>query len=78
MSDDLDKLARPGEIRIDHLANVLSYLLEGRKMGWQKTFTLSRRAKGCHLVTNEVVSNIRDGLQDVEVHDPVPIESHRI
>ena len=36
-------------------------------MGWQKTFTLSRRAKGCHLVTDEVVRNIRDGLKDVKV-----------
>lgn len=36
-------------------------------MGWQTTFTLSRRAKGCHLVTDEVVSHIRDGLKDVEV-----------
>lgn len=35
-------------------------------MGWQKTFTLSRRAKGCHLVTNEIVNNIRDGLRDIE------------
>ena len=41
---------------------------EARKtMGWQKTFTLSRRAKGCHLVTDEVVRNIRDGLKDVKV-----------
>jgi len=36
-------------------------------MGWQTTFTLSRRAKGCHLVTNEVVSHIQDGLKDVKV-----------
>lgn len=36
-------------------------------MGWQTTFTLSRRAKGCHLVTAEVVGHIRDGLKDVEV-----------
>jgi len=34
-------------------------------MGWQKTFTLSRRAKGCHLVTGEVLSHIQDGLDDV-------------
>jgi len=40
---------------------------ERRTMGWQTTFTLSRRAKGCHLVTNEVVSHIRDGLKDVKV-----------
>jgi len=35
-------------------------------MGWQTTFTLSRRAKGCHLVTNEVMSHIQDGLKDVK------------
>lgn len=35
-------------------------------MVWQKTFSLARRAKGCHLVTEEVVANIRDGLQNVE------------
>lgn len=43
-------------------------LSEGRIiMGWQTTFTLSRRAKGCHLVTDEVVNHIRDGLKDVKV-----------
>ncbi|RDB28813.1 hypothetical protein Hypma_015430 [Hypsizygus marmoreus] len=36
-------------------------------MGWQKTFTLSERAKGCHLVTDEVVANIAAGLQNVQV-----------
>jgi secondary thiamine-phosphate synthase enzyme len=36
-------------------------------MGWQKTFTLSRRGKGCHLVTDEVVGQIRDGMKDVKV-----------
>ena len=36
-------------------------------MGWQTTFTLSRRAKGCHLVTDEVVRNVRDGLEDIKV-----------
>jgi len=35
-------------------------------MGWQTTFTLSRRAKGCHLVTDEVANHIRDGLKDVK------------
>jgi len=35
-------------------------------MGWQTTFTLSRRAKGCHLVTDEVVRNIQDGLKDIK------------
>ena len=36
-------------------------------MGWQKTFTLARRAKGCHLVTEEVVANIQHGLEGVKV-----------
>jgi len=35
-------------------------------MGWQKTFTLSTRAKGCHLVTDEIVRHIRDGLNQVQ------------
>ena len=35
-------------------------------MGWQKTFTLSKRAKGCHLVTEEIINHIRPGLQDVQ------------
>ncbi|EDR15628.1 uncharacterized protein LACBIDRAFT_243327 [Laccaria bicolor S238N-H82] len=36
-------------------------------MGWQKTFTLSKRAKGCHLVTEEVVNQIQAGLLGVQV-----------
>ncbi|KIY47053.1 hypothetical protein FISHEDRAFT_46175 [Fistulina hepatica ATCC 64428] len=36
-------------------------------MGWQTTFSLSRRAKGCHLITDEVLSHIRPGLQNVQV-----------
>lgn len=36
-------------------------------MGWQKTFTLSKHAKGCHLVTEEVVSQIQAGLLGVQV-----------
>jgi hypothetical protein len=38
-------------------------------MGWQKTFTLSKRAKGCHLVTEEVINHIRPGLQDVQASE---------
>ncbi|KIY62448.1 hypothetical protein CYLTODRAFT_426902 [Cylindrobasidium torrendii FP15055 ss-10] len=34
-------------------------------MGWQKTFALARRSKGCHLITDEVQSQIREGLKDV-------------
>ncbi|KAI0361191.1 hypothetical protein OH77DRAFT_1391527 [Trametes cingulata] len=36
-------------------------------MGWQKTFTLARRSKGCHLVTDEVLSHIDAGLRGVQV-----------
>ncbi|KAK0208262.1 hypothetical protein DFS33DRAFT_1302475 [Desarmillaria ectypa] len=36
-------------------------------MGWQKTFTLSRRSKGCHLITDEVRSNIKEGLEGISV-----------
>ena len=35
-------------------------------MGWQKTFTLSKRSKGCHLVTDEVRSQIKPGLEGVQ------------
>ncbi|EIW86625.1 hypothetical protein CONPUDRAFT_115159 [Coniophora puteana RWD-64-598 SS2] len=35
-------------------------------MGWQDTFTLSRRSKGCHLVTQEVLSHIAPGLENVQ------------
>ena len=36
-------------------------------MGWQKTFTLARRSKGCHLVTDEVLGQIDAGLRGVQV-----------
>ncbi|KAK7463679.1 hypothetical protein VKT23_007022 [Stygiomarasmius scandens] len=36
-------------------------------MGWQKTFTLSRRSKGCYLITDEVLSHIEPGIRDVEI-----------
>ncbi|KAI0080085.1 hypothetical protein K474DRAFT_1590878 [Panus rudis PR-1116 ss-1] len=36
-------------------------------MGWQKTFTLARRAKGCHLVTEEILGHIQPGLRGVQV-----------
>ncbi|KAF8976446.1 hypothetical protein BDQ17DRAFT_1395132 [Cyathus striatus] len=35
-------------------------------MGWQKTFTLSKRAKGCHLVTDEVLTQVQPGLHGVQ------------
>ncbi|TEB39283.1 hypothetical protein FA13DRAFT_1725267 [Coprinellus micaceus] len=36
-------------------------------MGWQTTFTLSKRSKGCYLVTDEVMSQIGPGLKGVQV-----------
>ncbi|KAJ8702717.1 hypothetical protein PTI98_001413 [Pleurotus ostreatus] len=36
-------------------------------MGWQKEFTLSKRSKGCHLVTDEVMSHIMPGLEGVQI-----------
>lgn len=36
-------------------------------MAWQKTFTLAKRSKGCHLVTEEVLSYIEAGLNGVQV-----------
>lgn len=49
-------------------------------MAWQKTFSLSKRAKGCYLVTEEVLAQINEGLQGVQVscHFPIsiPILTH--
>ncbi|KAF9229390.1 hypothetical protein BS17DRAFT_743403 [Gyrodon lividus] len=36
-------------------------------MGWQKTFTLPRQSKGCHLVTDAVMTQISEGIRNVEV-----------
>ena len=36
-------------------------------MGWQHTFTLEKRTKGCHLITDEVISHILPGLENVKV-----------
>ncbi|TFK41064.1 hypothetical protein BDQ12DRAFT_678825 [Crucibulum laeve] len=36
-------------------------------MGWQKTFTLSKNAKGCHLVTDEIVAQIKPALENIEI-----------
>lgn len=41
-------------------------------MGWQKEFTLSKRSKGCHLVTDEVMSHIRPGLESVQASRCLP------
>ncbi|KAJ7291782.1 hypothetical protein C8J57DRAFT_1273933 [Mycena rebaudengoi] len=36
-------------------------------MGWQTEFTLSKRSKGCHLVTDEVLRHIQPGLKNTQV-----------
>ncbi|KAJ7254030.1 hypothetical protein B0H12DRAFT_568226 [Mycena haematopus] len=36
-------------------------------MGWQKEFTLDRKAKGCHLVSDEILRQIQPGLKNVQV-----------
>ena len=38
-----------------------------KAMPWQKQFTLSSRSKGCHLVTNEVLPQIEEGLKGVKI-----------
>lgn len=38
-----------------------------RTMPWQKQFTLSSRSKGCHLITNEVMPHLEEGLKGVKV-----------
>jgi len=36
-------------------------------MTWQKTFTLAEQSKGCHLVTEEILSQIAAGLNGVQI-----------
>lgn len=36
-------------------------------MGWQTTFTLGSRSKGCHLVTDEVLRYVQPGLDGVQI-----------
>lgn len=36
-------------------------------MPFQKTFSLASRGKGCHLVTDEVMKNIQEGLKGTKV-----------
>ncbi|KAF8129966.1 hypothetical protein EV363DRAFT_1337122 [Boletus edulis] len=36
-------------------------------MGWQKTFSLPELSKGCHVITDDVVNQISDGIKDVKV-----------
>ncbi|KAE8224580.1 hypothetical protein CF326_g8010 [Tilletia indica] len=37
------------------------------EMGWQKTFALASRSKGCHLIQKEVEREISEGIKDVKV-----------
>ncbi|KZT57082.1 hypothetical protein CALCODRAFT_434664 [Calocera cornea HHB12733] len=36
-------------------------------MLWQKTFTLTRRGKGCHLIDDEIKRNISEGLKQTPI-----------
>jgi hypothetical protein len=36
-------------------------------MGWQTTFNLAKRSKGCYLVTDEILGHIQQGLNGVQV-----------
>ncbi|TDL28496.1 hypothetical protein BD410DRAFT_226566 [Rickenella mellea] len=36
-------------------------------MPWQREFVLSKRSKGCHLVTDEILHYISAGLTDVKI-----------
>ncbi|KAH9813688.1 hypothetical protein DFH28DRAFT_974132 [Melampsora americana] len=36
-------------------------------MPYQTTFTLNQRAKGCHLVTDEISRHIKDGLKNCDI-----------
>ncbi|CAE6357656.1 UPF0047 protein [Rhizoctonia solani] len=36
-------------------------------MPWQKTITLSQRSKGCHLVTDEILPQISEGLRQTPI-----------
>lgn len=47
--------------------NCNSNQLDSRTMPWQKTFALSSRTKGCHLITSEVQKEISEGLKGVKV-----------
>ncbi|CAE6524706.1 unnamed protein product [Rhizoctonia solani] len=36
-------------------------------MPWQKVITLARRSKGCHLVTDEILAQLSEGLSQTPV-----------
>ena len=37
------------------------------EMPWQKTFSLAKRSKGCHLITEEVTHHLSEGLRNTKV-----------
>lgn len=47
----------------DHAA---ATIIHNPVMPWQKQFTLGSRSKGCHLVTNEVMPHLEEGLKGVK------------
>jgi hypothetical protein len=54
------------KVALSKLCNMDNIVLNYTVMGWQTTFILSKRAKGCHLITDEVLRHIRPGLNDVK------------
>ncbi|KAF8496658.1 hypothetical protein JB92DRAFT_3084708 [Gautieria morchelliformis] len=36
-------------------------------MPWQKTFSLAKRSKGCHLITEEVTHHLSEGLRGTKI-----------
>jgi hypothetical protein len=60
--DDVKRLEKEIAFRIISDCDLIINLT----MGWQTTFTLSKHAKGCYLVTDEVVKHIQPGLKGVE------------
>jgi secondary thiamine-phosphate synthase enzyme len=58
----------PTPTLVDKVLLLFIFLITvGINMGWQKTFSLPRRSKGCHLVTDEVLAQISDGIKDVKI-----------
>ena len=45
-------------------------------MGWQTTFTLTESSKGCRLVTDEVLSHILPGLENMKVSRTQYVNGH--
>lgn len=47
--------------------NAAGQVLLKPTMPWQKQFTLSSRSKGCHLIQNEIMPHLEEGLKGVKV-----------